>query len=74
MSSEESTKLEQIAEDVREIKLAVKGDSSIGMTGLVEDVRELKSWRNSIDLRVASIGGGAAVLVMIAKYAFSLVK
>ena len=64
---------EQIAADVREIKQAVLGDKGIGLNGLVDDMREMKSWRNSVTLKAALVSGvvssvvigGKAVLVKV---------
>lgn len=51
--------------DVHEIHQAVKGDSSIGLNGLVKDNTECKRWRSSVDLRVATISGGISAAVVI---------
>ena len=48
---------EQIAADVREIKQAVLGDKAIGLNGLVDDMKEMKSWRNSITVKAALVSG-----------------
>jgi hypothetical protein len=48
---------EQIASDVREIKQAVLGDKAIGLNGLVDDMKEMKSWRNSITVKAALVSG-----------------
>jgi hypothetical protein len=45
-----------------DIHLAVCGDKEIGVDGLVSDVRDLKSWRRKLDLRVAGIAGAVAFL------------
>lgn len=65
MSESETQGLrEQIASDVREIKAdvreitqAVMGDKSIGLNGLVDDMREMKTWRNSITIKAAVVSG-----------------
>jgi len=48
---------EQIASDVREIKQAVLGDKAIGLNGLVDDMKEMKSWRQSITVKAAVVSG-----------------
>jgi hypothetical protein len=55
-------------EMLEEIHLAVCGCERIGVTGLVSEVRELKNWRRKMDLRVAKIAGGTAVLMILAEY------
>ena len=45
-----------------DIHLAVCGDKELGVEGLVSDVRDLKSWRRKLDLRVAGIAGFVAFL------------
>jgi len=58
MSEQEQQGLrEQIASDVREIKQAVLGDKAIGLNGLVDDMKEMKSWRNSITMKAAVVSG-----------------
>ena len=58
MSEHETQGLrEQIAADVREIKQAVLGDKAIGLNGLVDDMREMKTWRNSITIKAAVVSG-----------------
>lgn len=58
MSEHETQGLrEQIASDVREIKQAVLGDKAIGLNGLVDDMKEMKSWRNSITIKAAVVSG-----------------
>ena len=74
MSEHETQGLpEQIASDVREIKQAVLGDKTIGLNGLVDDMKEMKSWRNSITIKAAVVSGvvssaligGKALLVKV---------
>lgn len=58
MSEQEQQGLrEQIASDVREIKQAVLGDKAIGLNGLVDDMKEMKTWRNSITIKAAVVSG-----------------
>lgn len=65
-----------LTDDVHEIHQAVKGDSAIGLTGLVKDNESHKRWRSSVDLRVATISGGISasvvILTLIAKYILHL--
>lgn len=57
--------LNNIGNDIHEIKQAVMGDTKIGLNGLVKDMDGMKKWRASIDLRVASISGGVAVFILL---------
>lgn len=61
--------LRQLIRDVEEIKLAVTGDSSLGMEGLAKRVQkaesgiaEFKSWRNKLNLKVAYTAGAVSGL------------
>ena len=68
MSEQEQQGLrEQIASDVRDIKQAVLGDKAIGLNGLVDDMREMKTWRDAVTLRVALISGAVSGAVLGAK-------
>jgi hypothetical protein len=55
---------EQIAADVREIKQAVLGDKAIGLNGLVDDMKEMKSWRTSITMKAAVVSGVVSSLII----------
>ena len=62
---------EQIASDVREIKSdvrqinqAVMGDKSIGLNGLVDDMKEMKTWRNSITIKAALVSGAVSSVIL----------
>ena len=57
-------KISQMADDIREIKLAVKGDETIGLQGLVNDMSEIKRWRSSITLKVAVVSGAVSGSVL----------
>lgn len=54
---------QQMAEDIREIKLAVLGDENVGLKGLVGDMREMKAFRSSLMLRSAAVAGFVAAIV-----------
>jgi hypothetical protein len=65
MSEQEQQGLrEQIASDVREIKQAVLGDKAIGLNGLVDDMREMKTWRNSITMKAALVSGAVSSVIL----------
>jgi hypothetical protein len=65
MSEQEQQGLrEQIASDVREIKQAVLGDKAIGLNGLVDDMREMKTWRNSITIKAALVSGAVSSAIL----------
>jgi hypothetical protein len=55
---------------IRDIHLAVCGNKDLGVDGLVEDVRKLKSWRRNQDLRVATISGCVAGALFVIKNFF----
>lgn len=55
---------QQMAQDIREIKQAVIGDKSIGLNGLVNDMREMKEFRSSIITKVAVVSGFVSALVI----------
>jgi hypothetical protein len=65
MSEQEQQGLrEQIASDVREIKQAVLGDKAIGLNGLVDDMLEMKTWRNSITIKAALVSGAVSSVIL----------
>jgi hypothetical protein len=71
MSEQEQQGLrEQIASDVREIKQAVLGDKAIGLNGLVDDMREMKTWRNSITIKAALVSGAVSSAILGGKAFF----
>ncbi len=53
-----------MAEDIREIKLAVLGDEDIGLKGVVGDMKEMKMFRSSLTLKVAAVSGFVAACVV----------
>lgn len=68
MTPDEQPKLcKQHEEILREIHLAVCGNERLGVSGLVEDVREIKKWRRQVDIRAAKIAGGVCVVIFLAK-------
>ena len=68
MSEHETQGLrEQIASDVREIKQAVLGDKAIGLNGLVDDMKEMKSWRGRVTVQAAAAGGAVSAILMGSK-------
>lgn len=64
MNNEE---LKQLVQDVREIKLAVTGDTSLGIPGLGKRVTMLENWKNQITFKIAFSSGVGAALVFGAK-------
>ena len=48
---------QQMAQDIREIKQAVLGNKSIGLNGLVDDMKAMKEFRDSIAIKVALVSG-----------------
>jgi hypothetical protein len=63
MTNEQNEEQQQMARDIREIKQAVLGDKSIGLNGLVDDMREQKAFRQSMTLKVAAVAGGVSVII-----------
>jgi hypothetical protein len=62
-------KLCKLHEDMlRDIHMAVCGNDRLGVSGLVNDMREIKAWRRGIDLRVAKVSGLITALVLFGKY------
>ena len=64
--------LQRLANDVRDIKLAVIGDEDLGVTGLVHRVHRIERWKDRIDLRTAAIGGGVVVVGAALKWIFHI--
>lgn len=58
--------LTKIKESIRNIELAVCGNETLGVNGLVNDVRDLKSWRRNLDLRIAGLSSTVAGVCTIA--------
>ena len=52
-----------MASDIREIKQAVIGDKSIGLNGLVNDMREMKQFRAGLLIKVAFVSGVVAATI-----------
>lgn len=64
MTSDQNDEQQEMAQDIREIKQAVLGDKSIGLNGLVDDMREMKSFRQGLEVRVAAVAGGVSVIIV----------
>lgn len=54
----------ELKRDVSEVKLAVSGDSDLGVKGLAKRVNMLELWRDRINLRVAYASGAGAAIVL----------
>lgn len=50
-----------------DVHLAICGNKDLGVDGLVEDVRALKQFRRSLEMKVAGISGGITVVLFAAK-------
>jgi hypothetical protein len=48
---------ESLKNSVKRIEHAICGDMDMGHSGLVRDMAEMKSWRNSLKLRMAFVSG-----------------
>lgn len=58
-------KLEQLFDDVAEIKRALLGETKWGEPGLIKDVKALKAWRNKMQLKMAFWSGVGGVIALI---------
>ena len=58
----------QLLSDVREIKLVLKGDGSMGVEGLVHQVKAIQKWRSRLDARILTISGFVAGAFAVLKY------
>ena len=54
--------LRVVRDDVAEIRLAVTGDTRLGIEGLPKRIKKLESWRHSINIRVAYTAGVVSAL------------
>lgn len=59
-----------IKKDMHAIKQAVVGDAEIGLSGLVTRMERVEGKIRALDLRIAGVAGGAAVLVFIIEHMF----
>lgn len=55
----------QLQNDVREIKIAVAGNEKVGLTGLGSRVSAMENKLRTLDIRLATIIGGSAVLMYV---------
>ena len=55
---------QQMAQDIREIKQAVLGNKSIGLNGLVDDMKAMKEFRDSIAIKVALVSGFVSATII----------
>lgn len=56
--------LNRIEFSTNRIERAVFGEEASGLPGLVSDVRGLKHWRDSLNLKTATIAGGVAAAML----------
>lgn len=59
-----SDEQQEMARDIREIKQAVIGDKSIGLNGLVNDMQEMKTFRQNIVLKTAAVAGFVSAAIV----------
>ena len=70
MDEEAKQKLDKACSDVHAIKIALVGDERLGVPGVIAELRDLKRWRTNLDLRIATISGGIAVVAFGIKWYF----
>ena len=56
--------LNRIEHSVSRTERAVFGEIASGLPGLVDDVRGLKHWRDSLNIKTATIAGGVAAAIL----------
>lgn len=59
--------LDQLVNDVAEIKKALVGDTKWRTPGLIKEVESLKAWRDKMNLRIMFWSGAGAVVVFALK-------
>lgn len=58
---------------IRDIHLAVCGDEELGVAGLVAEVKQLKEWRRTMEIRIAKITGICVVLGLLAEKLLNII-
>lgn len=56
---------DRLEKDVGTIKDAVIGNEDIGLTGLVNRIANIEKRMRAMDMRIAAVGGGAAVVMYV---------
>jgi hypothetical protein len=62
--------LQQLLDDIREIKRALVGDTKWGEPGLIKDVKSLQKWRQSVTMKVAFYSGVGTTVVLLLNKTF----
>lgn len=60
-------KLDQLVNDVAEIKTALVGNTKLGIKGIIKEHKELMAWKDRMNLRIAFWSGMGATIVFITK-------
>lgn len=58
--------MQQLKQDVSDIKRALLGSDTYKEIGLMQRVSGLEKWRENLSLRIAGVLGGAAVVFWLA--------
>jgi len=57
--------MEQLKQDVADIKRALLGNENYQEEGLMQRVSSLEKWRQSLTVKIAGVVGGAAVVIWL---------
>jgi len=68
------SELQELFNDVKEIRRAVVGETKWGEKGLIKRVESIESWKNNINLKVAWTSGLVVGAIECAKYGLELLK
>lgn len=60
--------VKEVKEYLREIKVALEGNSKLGIKGIVKMVERHENWINNVNLRVAFWSGVSTTVVLVAKW------
>jgi hypothetical protein len=58
--------MQQLKQDVADIRRALLGNEAYNEDGLVKRVSKLEAWRDSLTVKIAGVVGGAAVIFWLA--------
>lgn len=61
----------ELIEHIREIRLALEGNTKLGIEGMVRMVKRHDDWITNMNLRIAMWSGIGAVVVLIGRWAIT---